>query len=139
MGFIDATACPASIIAAEPCEVAFIPRHAILESLQGNGQATMALLRTSLERLCTAHRQMANLALANVYTRVAQVLGENGHEKDGEWHTNVGSEQIAALVGASREMVSRTLRCMIEKRLVRRHKRKLIVIDRAALEAAAGR
>ena len=37
------------------------------------------------------------------------------------------------MVGASREMVSRVLKDMIAKGFVRRHKRRLIVIDRAAL------
>ena len=66
----------------------------------------------------------------------SRVLVANGHEFSGEWHVNVGSEQIAAMVGASREMVSRVLRCMIDKRVVRRFKRKLIVMDRDALTAA---
>ena len=138
MGLIDASACPASAVAAEPCEVAFVPRQDLIECLQNNGQAAMSFLRTALERLCQAHRHMANLALRNVYTRVAQVLVANGHEESGEWHVDVGSQQIATMVGASREMVSRVLRCMIEKRLVRRHKRRLVVIDRAAVQEAGG-
>jgi hypothetical protein len=80
---------------------------------------------------------MANLALTDVYGRVAQVLVESGREVDGEWHVDVGSEQIAAMVGASREMVSRVIKCMIEKRLLRRYKRKLIVLERETLAAPA--
>jgi CRP/FNR family transcriptional regulator, cyclic AMP receptor protein len=135
MGLIEATDCPANVVAAEACEVAFIPRKSLLECLDANPPAAMALLRISLERLCRAHRQMGNLALTTVYTRVAQVLAANGHEDNGEWHVDVGSQQIAAMVGSSREMVSRVLRCMIEKQLVRRHKRKLIVIHRDVLRA----
>lgn len=138
MGLIDATACPASLVAAQACELALIPRQAFIECLQTNGQAAMAFLRTALERLCAAHRQLGNLALTNVYTRVAQVLAANGHEENGEWHVDVGSQQIATMVGASREMVSRVVRCMVQKRLVRRYKRRLIVIDHAAVQAAGG-
>ena len=139
MGLIDGSASPANVIAAEECEVMFIPRNAALDCLRTSAAATMSLLRTSLDRLCRAHRQMANLALTKVYTRVAQVLVSQGHEEgdSGEWHVDVGSEQIAAMVGASREMVSRVIRCMIEKRVVRRVKRRLIVIDRVALGAPA--
>ncbi|HYC43939.1 MAG TPA: Crp/Fnr family transcriptional regulator [Burkholderiales bacterium] len=136
MGLIDSTPCPASMIATQSCELVFIPRQNVLESLELAAIAK-SLLRITLERLCKAHRQMANLALTKVYTRVAQVLAASGHEANGEWHVDVGSQQIAAMVGASREMVSRVLRCMIEKRLIRRYKRKLIVIDREALKAAA--
>jgi hypothetical protein len=46
-----------------------------------------------------------------------------------------GSEEIAAIVGASREMVSRVLKAMIASGAVRREKRKLIVMDREALAA----
>ncbi|MGZ8263749.1 MAG: Crp/Fnr family transcriptional regulator [Burkholderiales bacterium] len=137
MGLIDPAACPVSAVAAEDCEVAVIPRDAALECLQTSRGGALNLLRTSLERLCKAHRQMASFALTNVYTRVAQVLAANGREVEGEWHVDVGSEQIAAMVGASREMVSRVIRSMIEKRLVRRFKRRLIVIDRPSLSATA--
>lgn len=135
MGLLDATAYPVSVIAAEECGVAFIPREAAIECLESNVAAAMSMLRLSLDRLRKAHRQMANLALTKVYSRVAQVLVSHGCEAGGEWHVDVGSEQIAAMVGASREMVSRVLRCMIEKRVVRRFKRKLIVTDRQALIA----
>ena len=50
-----------------------------------------------------------------------------------------GSEEIAALVGASREMVSRVVKGMISSGAVRREKRKLIVIDRQALAGASSR
>ena len=76
---------------------------------------------------------MANLALVNVYGRVAQLLLETGHDADGEWPVGLRAEDIAALVGASREMVSRVIRSMIERGAVRRYKRKLIVKDRSAL------
>ena len=135
MGLLDETASPASVVASEDCELVFIPRETVVECMNVSPAAAMSLLRTTLTRLYKAHRQMANLALTPVYGRVAQVLVTNGHEADGEWHVDVGSEQIAAMVGASREMVSRVLRCMIEKRVVRRFKRRLIVIDRAALSA----
>ena len=137
MGLIDASACPASAVTVELTEVAFISREPTLAWLDSSARAANALLRISLQRLCKAHRQMADLALTKVYTRVAQVLVDNGRDMHGEWHVDVGSQQIAALVGASREMVSRVLRCMIEKQLIRRYKRKLIVIDREALRAAA--
>lgn len=136
MGLIDATPCPASVVAVNDIETAFIPRESLLECIGTSRTAAVHLLRTSLERLCKAHQQMANLALTKVYTRVAKVLAAHGNDVNGEWHVDVGAEQIAGMVGASREMVSRVVRCMINKQLVRRSKRKLIVLDRDALLAA---
>ena len=137
MGLIDSTPCPASIRAVDRCEVIWMPRKIFIECIEDNAGAALCMLRRSLERLCAAHHKMANLALMNVYGRVARVLLENGHETNGEWRVDTGSEQIAAMVGASREMVSRVVKSMIVKGAVRRHKRKLIVLDRGALAQAS--
>ena len=137
MGLIDSTPCPASIRAVDRCECVWIPRKIFIECIEDNAAAALCMLRGSLERLCTAHHKMANLALMNVYGRVARVLLENGHDANGEWLVDTGSEQIAAMVGASREMVSRVVKSMIVKGAVRRYKRKLIVLDRAALAQAS--
>ena len=139
MGLIDSTPCPASVHAIERSDVLFVPRQALLEALEANGAATMYMLKVSLERLCQAHHKMANLALMNVHGRVARVLLEHGREANGDWLVEPGSEQIAAMVGASREMVSRVVRGMIRDGIVRRYKRKLIVLDRAALASVSAR
>jgi CRP/FNR family cyclic AMP-dependent transcriptional regulator len=116
-----------------PCEVLVIPRKTVVECVEQNCGAAMAMLRIVMRRLDDANRKMASLALTDVYERVASVLLESRRETDGEWLVHVGSEQIAAMVGASREMVSRVVKDMIRRGAVRRHKRKLIVIDPTAL------
>lgn len=136
MGLIDSSPCPASIRAIERCELVWVPQKTVLECIGDNAAAAVSLLRTALERLCAAHHKMAHLALMNVYGRVAHVLLEEGREANGDWLVEAGSEQIAAMVGSSREMVSRVVKSMIGKGAVRRYKRKLIVLDRAALALA---
>ena len=133
LGLLDGRARAESVDAQEPCEILFIPRKILLECVEHNAGAALAMLRTALERLDCAHRKMAGLALSDVYGRVARALLDTGREVDGEWLVDVGSERVAAMVGASREMVSRVLKDMIEKGFVRRHKRRLIVIDRVSL------
>ena len=58
---------------------------------------------------------------------------ESIRESDGESVIEIGSPEIASRVGASREMVSRVVKDLIERKIVRRRKRKLVVLDRAAL------
>ncbi|HZN22919.1 MAG TPA: Crp/Fnr family transcriptional regulator [Burkholderiales bacterium] len=116
-----------------PTEVLHIPRKVVLEWLERDPALAMLLLRTVTRRLADAHQKIGNLALVNVYGRVARVLLEEGHEANGEWHVEPGAEQIAAMVGASREMVSRVVKDMINRGIVRRYKRKLIVMDRQLL------
>jgi CRP/FNR family cyclic AMP-dependent transcriptional regulator len=117
----------------QPSEVLHIPRKVVLDWVERDPAAAMLVLRTVTRRLAEAHQKIGNLALVNVYGRVARVLLEEGHEANGEWLVEPGAEQIAAMVGASREMVSRVVKDMINRGLVRRHKRKLIVIDRPLL------
>jgi CRP-like cAMP-binding protein len=113
--------------------VLFVPRRTLIECAEQNPGAAMAMLRVVIDRLDQAHRKMATLALTDVYGRVANVLLESSCESEGEWHVQAGSEQIAAMVGASREMVSRVVKDMIRRGAVRRHKRKLIVVDRGSV------
>ena len=135
MGLIDASPCPASVHTLQPTVVLHVPRTVLMECLDSSGAAAMRMLRTVLERLCSAHYKMAQLALTTVYGRVARVLLEKGEHANGEWLVSVGAQQIAATVGASREMVNRVVRAMVSRGAVRRYKRKLIVTDRAALAA----
>jgi CRP-like cAMP-binding protein len=83
-------------------------------------------------RLC--QRELAHFALSSVYARVSAVLLNHALNVAGEHRVEAGSEQIAGLVGSSREMVSRVLKKMIEQGLIRRSGRTLYVVDRQALK-----
>ena len=65
--------------------------------------------------------------------RVARLLLDTAHPVAGEWVVDIGAEEIARTVGASREMVSRVVKQMIEAGLLRRDKRKIVVLDRSSL------
>jgi CRP/FNR family cyclic AMP-dependent transcriptional regulator len=133
IGVLDGHPSAASVDAQDACDILFVPRKVLLECVEHNAAAAMSMLRTVVGRLDEAYRKMAALALSDVYGRVARALLDSGHEVDGEWFVDVGSEQVAAMVGASREMVSRVLKDMIGKGFVRRQKRTLIVVDRLSL------
>jgi len=121
----------------ESCEVLWVPRTLLMEWLQRNPAAALFMVRTLAGRLANAHRTVANLALLDVYSRVARVLVDYARDVNGQWMVEPGSELIAAMVGASREMVSRVVKDMLKHGMVRRYKRKLVVLDRAALMGRA--
>src|SRR5687768_2446775 len=134
LGLFGDEMCAASIRSDGPCEVLHIPRKVVLECLEDNARAATCMLKTVVARLCETHRKMAHLALSSVYERVATVLLENSTDPgSGERLVEVGSEQISVRVAASREMVSRVIKNMIEKGMVRRVRRKLIIVDADAL------
>jgi CRP/FNR family cyclic AMP-dependent transcriptional regulator len=132
---LDGGARLANFDCTHPTELLQIPRKVVADWLERDPAAAMLFLRTVTRRLAEAHQKIGTLALINVYGRVARVLLEEGHEgTNGEWLVEPGAEQIAAMVGASREMVSRVVKDMIGKGMVRRYKRKLIVLDRQLLQ-----
>ena len=135
LGLLENEVCAASIRCDTACELLYIPRKVVLECLEDNGRASMCMLRKVLARLCATHRKLATLALTKVYDRVAAVLLEHSRDAGGERRVEIGSEQISARVAASREMVSRVIKDMIGRGMVRRDKRKLVIVDAPALAA----
>jgi CRP/FNR family cyclic AMP-dependent transcriptional regulator len=133
MSCIDGKPRSASVVALDHCEVLYVPASALLDCLKHNFDAAMYLLTITVSRVRKANEKIASLALMDVRGRVARVFLDFAHDVDGQSIVDIGSEEIARMVGASREMVSRVIKGMIEARLVRRDKRKIIVLDRAAL------
>ena len=130
----DGRPCPVSVESEEACDVLYVPRKRLLECLQQNAGAAVFMLRAALARIEDLHRKIEGLALMGVNGRVARVLLETGQETDGEWRVELGTEQIASMVGASREMVSRVLKGMAGGGALRRERRRVIVLDRSAIQ-----
>jgi CRP/FNR family cyclic AMP-dependent transcriptional regulator len=102
--------------------------------LEDNSDAAILMLRNVVGRLREADRKIASLALMDVNGRVARLLIELAKDVNGVWVVDTGSEEIARMVGASREMVSRVLKEMREEGLISRDKRKIIVLDRSSVD-----
>jgi CRP/FNR family cyclic AMP-dependent transcriptional regulator len=136
LSFIDEKPRSASVQALEPCEVLCIPKPALMACLAQNFDVMMLMLRYVVARVREANLKIASLALMDVHGRVASLLMEVAKDVNGAWVVDTGSEEIARMVGASREMVSRVLKEMREGGLIRRDKRKIVVLDR---ESMAGR
>ncbi|HEX2826784.1 MAG TPA: Crp/Fnr family transcriptional regulator [Burkholderiales bacterium] len=139
LGLFEGQACAASIRAESRCRALFVPRKVVLECLEENARAAMCMLDKITARLCQTHAKLAHLALTTVEQRVASTLVEHSVESDGVWHVRVGAEQISSMVAASREMVSRVVKRMVEGGIVRRDRRRLIVVDREAVSSLAAR
>ena len=132
-GLIDDRPSTVTVVSREPCEVLYVPKKRFVECLRRNAAAAMVVLRMALSGLTEAHRKIEELALMTVHERVARLLLHAAHNVKDEWIVETGTERIAAMVGASREMVSRVLKQMVERGIVRRQKRLLVVLDRAAV------
>lgn len=135
MGLLDDLPSSATVETIEPCEMLRIPRTAFLTCVEGNGEVAMLLLRNLVKRLRDADRKIESLALIDVYGRVARLIIDMAEQTDGAWIVQraPAKQEIARMIGASREMVSRVIKDLQEKQLIRTDKRKIIVLDRQSM------
>ena len=133
MSLIDDKPRSASVEAIDQCEVLYISKAAFMTCLKDNFEVAMVILRAVVARLREADAKIASLALMDVHGRVARLIMDLAKEVNDNWVVDTGSEEMARMVGASREMVSRVLKEMRDSGLIRRDKRKIIVLDRASM------
>jgi CRP/FNR family transcriptional regulator, cyclic AMP receptor protein len=137
LSLVDEHPRSASVQAVDPCEVLCVSRKAVMRCLEENPQAAMLMLNTLAKRVRQADAKIAELAFTDVCSRVARTMVERASNVNGVWVVEPGAEQLARMVAASREMVSRVLTRFQESSLIRRDKRKIILTDPAALTAHA--
>jgi CRP/FNR family transcriptional regulator, cyclic AMP receptor protein len=136
MGLLDDQPRSASVETVEACEMLRISRGAFLNCLKDNFDAAMLIIRNLVKRLREADRKIESLALLDVYGRVARLLIEMAEEQpDGQWVIERAppKQEIARMIGASREMVSRVVKDLNDKGVIRAEKRKIIVLDRSSM------
>jgi CRP/FNR family cyclic AMP-dependent transcriptional regulator len=80
--------------------------------LAENFEMAMAVMRGLVKRLREADRKINSLALLDVYGRVARLLIDMSEEVDGQKVVTkrLPKQDIAKMIGASREMVSRVMK-----------------------------
>ncbi len=105
--------CPrtASVMTMEPSRVAIISRRDFQDCLGSHPHIAFNLIKALVSRVRGLTERMGDLALLDVYGRVARVLLDNAVEEDGKLVAGrLTQQEIANMVGASREMVSRILK-----------------------------
>ena len=112
MGLIDDEPRSASVITIEPCELLSIQKRDFKRCLAENFEMAMAVMRGLVRRLREADRKIGSLALLDVYGRVARLLLDMAENVNGEKVVTkrLPKQDIAKMIGASREMVSRVMK-----------------------------
>ena len=112
MGLIDNSPRSANVVALEPCEVVCISKPDFKRCLSENFEMAMTVMRGLVKRLREADNQIGSLALMDVFGRVARLLLETAEVIDGERVVTkkLSKQDIARMIGASREMVSRVMK-----------------------------
>jgi CRP/FNR family cyclic AMP-dependent transcriptional regulator len=112
MGLLDDSPRSASVVTQEPCELLSISKTDFKRSLAENFDLSLMVMRGLVKRLREADRKISSLALMDVYGRVARLLLEMADDIDGEKVIvrKLSKQDIAKMIGASREMVSRVMK-----------------------------
>jgi CRP/FNR family cyclic AMP-dependent transcriptional regulator len=112
MGLIDDSPRSASVVTIEPCELLSISKRDFKKCLAENFEMSMAVMRGLVRRLREADRKIGSLALLDVYGRVARLLLDMSEEVNGQKVVakRLPKQDIAKMIGASREMVSRVMK-----------------------------
>jgi CRP/FNR family transcriptional regulator len=136
----------------EPCQISFIRRSDFLRILQQNPDACLNAVRQLSQNYQTAHEQICSLGLSSsVADKLAKLFlgwcntNGNGHgaypgNGNGAVHLKVRytHEEIAEMIGTSRETVSRLLKNFRERKLISMKGSDLVIHDRRRLESVAG-
>jgi CRP/FNR family cyclic AMP-dependent transcriptional regulator len=112
MSLIDNAPHSATVVADQQVDVLVLGRDSFLRCLGENIEMAHAVMRVLVQRLRKASENISSLALVGVYGRVAKVLLESAvPDANGDLliRDKVSRQDIAKMVGASREMVSRVM------------------------------
>src|SRR5881396_482539 len=114
MGLIDQAPRSASVVAIDSCELLTMTRADFTKCLQKSFDLTMNVIRGLVKRLREADQKIGSLALMDVCGRVARLLMEMAETVDGQKVVTkkLPKKQIAKMIGATREMVTRVMKEM---------------------------
>lgn len=133
MSLLDGGGRSANIVASEDSKVLTLSRNDFLDCLESYPRIAIALLQELAIRLRKSDQQIESLSLSDSEHRIGITLvrlsEEFGRIKLGDVTiANLPYQQdIANMAGTSRETVSRTLKILEDKKLIKRDGRKLII------------
>lgn len=109
---LDGKARSASVVTLEPTTFSVVQREPLRDAIRRNPDFALEMLSKVIERARDATDNVKNLALLDVYGRVARLLLNMAVETEGKLRIpeKITQQEIAERVGASRDMVSRIFR-----------------------------
>jgi CRP/FNR family transcriptional regulator, cyclic AMP receptor protein len=125
---------------AMPCQVNYVAREPLLDLLQRFGEAGLRSAQALSREFQAAYRDIHDLILARSSAgKLAKLLlswtppSSNG--KEVRVSSGLTHEEMAQMIGASRETVTRLLSDLRKKQLIRLEGSTLVIRNRTALEA----
>ena len=133
---------PIAATTIELCQIKFVERESFLRMLDQNSEAALACARLVGQEIGATFRDVHDLLLARSSTeKLARLLlswaAKEPHNLEVRVATNFTHEEIAQMIGSSRETVTRLLSDLKRKELIRLEGSTLVISNRIALQAIA--
>lgn len=137
MGLLDNSKGLASVMTTKDTEILLLSKIEFQKCLKKNPNLVLELLHTMVHYLRAADHKISSLALLSVYQRVADFLIMTAKPMgDKRAYVDEASRQdIAEVVGASREMVGKVLHSLEMKGLIQIHGKAIVLSQEIALPA----
>jgi CRP-like cAMP-binding protein len=131
---------PASAAALEDSSLLFLPKREFLELCRRNSEVAFAVIRSLAWRFRYMASLVEELSLKEVSHRLARFLRDRAltagtrTRRGIEFPLEESNQQIAAEIGTVRDLVSRNLRRLVDRKIIKMERRRVIVLDMAELE-----
>jgi CRP/FNR family cyclic AMP-dependent transcriptional regulator len=131
MGMFGEQPRSASVVAVTPADLVMIAKHDFRRIMQDNFEVAWRIMCNLADRLRNADRKIESLALMDVYGRVARLLLEMSEDVNGDAVVvrKITKQDIAKMIGASREMVSRVMKDLSTQGLIEETDRGIVLRD----------
>lgn len=112
---VDGETRSACVMTREASQLLILSKDVFKNILSTHSDVVFKLLKESLDRLKEANKKIESLALMDVYGRVARLLTQLAITKDDSLiiEEKLTHQEIANMVGSSREMVSRVIKELV--------------------------
>lgn len=128
LALLSGTPRSANVMTTEDCEMSIISRTHFMEFLAANSEIAFRIIRALVQRIQQLTDELSTLALLDVYGRVRTTLERLAKERDGKRVTvRLTHQDLANMVGSSREMVSRILRDLKAGGYISTHNKRITI------------
>jgi CRP/FNR family cyclic AMP-dependent transcriptional regulator len=139
---VAGTPSPITVTTIELCQIKFVERERFLDLIENDSHAALACAGMLAREITTSFDDVHELLLARSSTeKLARLLlswvSNEPRNRELRVATEFTHEEIAQMIGSSRETVTRLLTVMKKKELIRLEGATLIIPNRIALQAIA--
>jgi CRP/FNR family cyclic AMP-dependent transcriptional regulator len=126
MSFFDRNTRCATVNTRERCTFMVLPRKAFFEFAARHPEIYKNMITSLLKKLRKATRQIEELAFLDVYGRLARFIIEN-QNADGVIEEKLTQQELADIVGASRETINRIFNELVGGGYIQKEKGRIVV------------